>query len=131
MADLTNAQLKKLKAKLLERQRVLVDEVREKREQAATESSAEPFGAVGDAGDESVLRMITDLDITEAGRDVEELRDIAEALNRMEDGSYGTCEECGQDIGYPRLEVQPTATRCIEDQEKFEKTFATRQTPTL
>ena len=131
MADLTNAQLKKLKAKLLERQRTLTEEVREKREQAASEGSDEPFGVVGDAGDESVLRMITDLDITEAGRDVEELRDIAAALTRLEDGSYGTCDECGQEIGYPRLEVQPTATRCIADQEKFEKTFATRQTPTL
>ena len=131
MADLTNAQLEKLKAKLLERQRMLVEEVREKREQAATEGNEEPFGVVGDAGDESVLRMITDLDITEAGRDVEELRDIDAALRRIDDGSYGTCDECGQEIGYPRLEVQPTATRCIADQEKFEKTFATRQTPTM
>lgn len=131
MADLTNAQLETLKAKLLERQRVLVDEVREKREQAASEGNEEPFGVVGDAGDESVLRMITDLDITEAGRDVEELRDIAQALQRIDDGDYGTCDDCGQEIGYPRLEVQPTATRCIEDQEKFEKTFAVRQTPTL
>jgi RNA polymerase-binding protein DksA len=131
MAELTNAQLKKLKTKLLDRQRTLVQEVREKREQASNESSAEGIGTVGDAGDESVLRMITDLDITEAGRDVEELRDIDAALRRMDDGTYGTCDECGQEIGFPRLEVQPTATRCIEDQEKFEKTFATRQTPTL
>jgi RNA polymerase-binding protein DksA len=131
MADLTKAQLEKLKKKLLERQRALIEEVREKREQAATENDAESFGGTGDAGDESVLRMITDLDITEAGRDVEELRDIDAALHRMEDGSYGTCDECGQEIGFPRLEVQPTATRCIADQEKFEKTFATRQTPTL
>ena len=131
MAELTKAQLEKLKKKLLERQRALTEEVREKREQAANESSAEAFGTTGDAGDESVLRMITDLDITEAGRDVEELRDIDAALHRMEDGSYGTCDECGQEIGFPRLEVQPTATRCIADQEKFEKTFATRQTPTL
>jgi DnaK suppressor protein len=131
MAELTNAQLAKLKANLLERQRVLVDEVREKREQAASEGNEDSLGGVGDAGDESVLRMIADLDITEAGRDVEELRDIAGALQRIEDGSYGTCDECGQEIGYPRLEVQPTATRCITDQAKFEKTFATRQTPTL
>jgi DnaK suppressor protein len=131
MAELTNAQLEKLKAKLLERQQTLEQEVRDKREQAASEGNDEPLGGVGDAGDESVLRMITDLDITEAGRDVEELRDIDAALRRIDDGSYGMCDDCGQEIGYPRLEVQPTATRCITDQEKFEKTFATRQTPTL
>jgi RNA polymerase-binding transcription factor DksA len=75
--------------------------------------------------------MITDLDIQEAGRDVEELNDIAAALSRLDDGSYGDCDECGQEIGFPRLEVQPTATRCIADQEKFEKTYAQRGTPTL
>ena len=131
MAELTNAQLEKLKAKLLERQKTLEQEVRDKREQAASEGNDEPLGGVGDAGDESVLRMITDLDITEAGRDVEELRDIDAALRRIDDGSYGMCDDCGQEIGFPRLEVQPTATRCIADQEKFEKTFAQRGTPTL
>ncbi|MDB5863349.1 MAG: transcriptional regulator, TraR/DksA family [Betaproteobacteria bacterium] len=131
MANLTKSQLEKLKQKLLDRQRVLVGEVREKREQAATEGNEDAMGGVGDAGDESVLRMNTDLEIQEAGRDMEELNAIDAALRRMEDGSYGDCEACGQDIGFPRLEAQPTATRCIQDQEKFEKTFATRSTPTL
>lgn len=131
MAKLTEKQLAELKQKLLDRQRVLVEEVRDKREQAANEGNDEAIGTVGDAGDESVMRMITDLDIQEAGRDVEELNDIETALRRMEDGTYGDCEECGQEIGFPRLNVQPTATRCITDQEKFEKTFAHRSTPTM
>jgi DnaK suppressor protein len=131
MANLTDGQLEKLKNKLLDRQRVLVVEVKDKRDQAAAEGNEDAMGGVGDAGDESVLRMNTDLDIQEAGRDMEELNAIAAALRRIEEGSYGECEECGQDIGFPRLEAQPTATRCIEDQEKHEKTFATRSTPTL
>jgi DnaK suppressor protein len=131
MANLTDGQLEKLKNKLLDRQRVLVVEVKDKREQAAAEGNEDALGGVGDAGDESVLRMNTDLDLQEAGRDMEELNAIAAALRRIDDQSYGECEECGQDIGFPRLEVQPTATRCIEDQEKHEKTFATRSTPTL
>ena len=131
MADLTKDQLDQLRTKLIDRQRVLRDEVRDKREQAAAEGNEDAIGTVGDAGDESVMRMITDLDIQEAGRDVEELNDIEGALRRMDDGSYGTCDECGQEIGFPRLNVQPTATRCITDQEKFEKTFAHRSTPTM
>ena len=131
MANLTKNQLGQLRQKLLERQRVLVDEVRDKRAQAAAEGNEDAMGVVGDAGDESVVRMITDLDIQEAGRDVEELNDIEAALRRMDDGSYGDCDDCGQEIGFARLEVQPTATRCIADQEKFEKTFAQRGTPTL
>jgi DnaK suppressor protein len=131
MANLTNDQLGQLRQKLLDRQRVLVNEVRDKREQAAAEGNEDAMGTVGDAGDESVMRMITDLDIQEAGRDVEELNDIEAALRRLDDGTYGDCDDCGQEIGFPRLNVQPTATRCITDQEKFEKTFAHRSTPTL
>ncbi len=89
------------------------------------------MGVTGDAGDESVSRMTADLDIQEATRDVEELNHIDAALRRMDDGSYGSCEECGQEIGFPRLQVQPTALRCIADQEKHEKTYAHRNTPSL
>ncbi len=131
MANLTKVQLGQLRSKLLDRQRVLVEEVKTKREQAATAGSDDAMGVVGDAGDESVMRMITDLDLQEAGRDVEELNAIESALRRMDDGSYGACEDCGQGIGFPRLDVQPTATRCIADQEKFEKTYAQGPTPTL
>jgi DnaK suppressor protein len=130
MADLTNDQVQQLKQKLLDRQRVLVAEVRAKREKAA-EGNEDAIASVGDAGDESVLRMATDLDLQEAGRDVQELNDIDAALRRMDDDTYGTCDECGQDIGYPRLNAQPTALRCIADQEKYERTYAHGTTPTL
>jgi DnaK suppressor protein len=132
MAELTKDQLAQLRKKLLDRQRILMDEVKAKREQAAADGgNDDAMAVVGDAGDESVMRMINDLDIQEAGRDMEELNDIDAALRRMDDGSYGICSECGQDIGYPRLDAQPTATRCIADQEKFEKTYAHRATPTM
>ena len=131
MANLTTEQLAKLRNNLLERQRMLTAEVKEKREQAATDGNEDAMGSVGDAGDESVMRMATDLDLQEAGRDVEELNEIEAAVRRMDEGSYGLCEECGQDIGFPRLQAQPTATRCIIDQEKYEKTHARRATPTL
>jgi DnaK suppressor protein len=75
--------------------------------------------------------MATDLHLQEAGRDLEELRDIEAALQRIADGSYGDCEQCGTEIGYPRLEVQPIATRCIQCQAQFEKTHAHKNTPTL
>jgi DnaK suppressor protein len=131
MANLTKQQLDKLRKQLLDRQRVLAGEVRDKREQAAAQVGDEAMGVTGDAGDESVLRMNTDLDIQEASRDVEELNNIHAALRRIDDGSYGLCEECGQEIGFPRLQVQPTALRCIADQEKYEKTYAHRNTPSL
>jgi DnaK suppressor protein len=39
---------------------------------------------------------------------------IDEALGRIDDGSYGKCEECGQDIGIERLRARPVTTLCID-----------------
>ncbi len=41
------------------------------------------------------------------------IRDIQAALTRIEDGSYGQCEACGEEIGEGRLEAIPEATRCV------------------
>jgi DnaK suppressor protein len=131
MPNLTDTQLESLKNKLLERQRVLTEEIREKRKSAAVEGNEDAIGVVGDAGDESVMREITDLELQEAGRDMEELRDIDAGLHRIEDRSYGDCEDCGVEIDFRRLDAQPTATRCIACQAQHEKTYAHRGTPTL
>lgn len=49
------------------------------------------------------------------------LKKIAEALERIEDGSYGFCEETGEPIGIGRLEARPIATLSVEAQERREK----------
>jgi len=41
------------------------------------------------------------------------IRDIRAAIERIDDGSYGVCERCGEDIGAGRLKVVPEATRCV------------------
>ena len=46
---------------------------------------------------------------------------INEALKRINDGSYGYCEETGEPIGIKRLEARPIATLCLEAQEIHEK----------
>ncbi|TCO71394.1 TraR/DksA family transcriptional regulator [Chromatocurvus halotolerans] len=42
------------------------------------------------------------------------IREINQALRRLEEGSYGVCESCGQTIAPARLQALPEATRCIE-----------------
>jgi RNA polymerase-binding protein DksA len=44
------------------------------------------------------------------------LRRIEAALQRIENGSYGTCERCGKEIGEERLEVRPWANLCVDCQ---------------
>jgi len=68
--------------------------------------------------------ILADLDIATVTRDVAELSEVEAALARIEDGSYGTCSDCGEPIGWPRLNAQPTAERCIACQEKVEKRAA-------
>ena len=46
---------------------------------------------------------------------------IDQALDRIEDGSYGYCEETGEEIGIERLMARPIATLCVEAQERHER----------
>lgn len=43
-----------------------------------------------------------------------DLDDIDKALQRMDEGTYGTCEVCGKDIGEARLEIMPSTRVCID-----------------
>jgi DnaK suppressor protein len=45
---------------------------------------------------------------------------VVEALKRLDEGTYGTCIDCGKQIPAARLEVRPEAARCVEDQAKAE-----------
>ena len=46
---------------------------------------------------------------------------IEQALSRLDDGTYGYCEETGEPIGIPRLLARPTATLSLEAQERRER----------
>lgn len=54
-------------------------------------------------------------------RELEKLRAIEDALYRIEDGTYGQCEDCGEPIGEKRLRFQPWTSLCIEHAEEQEK----------
>lgn len=41
------------------------------------------------------------------------MRQVRSALDRLDAGTYGTCERCGEAIGLPRLQVVPHAARCL------------------
>lgn len=54
-------------------------------------------------------------------REMEKLRAIEYALQRIEDGTYGFCEDCDEPIGAKRLEHQPWADLCITHAEERER----------
>jgi len=43
-----------------------------------------------------------------------EIQHLANAITRMENGSYGICQSCGDEISHRRLQVQPAAEKCIQ-----------------
>ncbi len=60
------------------------------------------------------------------GREKAHLKKLELALRKIEDGSFGICEECEEPISKKRLEARPETTLCIrckEDQERDEKAF--------
>ncbi len=50
----------------------------------------------------------------------DQLRQVDEALARIEDGTYGTCSVCGKKIPVERLEAVPWTTLCIDDARKLQ-----------
>jgi RNA polymerase-binding protein DksA len=128
---LTAKQVQELKAVVERRRAALVREVGRDLDRVREDGLDNIVGAVPDPGDESVQSLIQDLDQAEASRDLSELRTLDAAHARMDDGSYGSCSSCGQDIGFERLRANPGAERCIQCQTQFEKTHGGQIRTTL
>jgi len=88
-------------------------------------------GGVTDSGDAAAADAMADLDAAQMDRQVNQLRDIDAALQRLHEGTYGECIECGTAIGFERLKAYPAATRCIDCQGKHEHQYAHPGTPRL
>ena len=129
---LTDKELASLSEQLRERHRVMLAVVRDEIQQSDRREYAKLIGVLpGDVGDQSVADTLADLNISIADRHVTELRAIEAAQSRIRNGTYGTCIDCGGEIGFDRLSAYPIAERCIQDQDRVEKTYAHESMPTL
>lgn len=75
-----------------------------------------------DATDRASVESNRALELRTRDRARKLINKINDALRRIEDGSYGYCEETDQPIGVRRLEARPIATLSIEAQERHERT---------
>ncbi|WP_374377203.1 RNA polymerase-binding protein DksA [Dongia sp.] len=80
------------------------------------ESLSEP-----DLADRASLETDRSLELRTRDRERKLIQKIDEALGRIEDGSYGYCEETGEPISLKRLEARPIATLSLEAQERHER----------
>ncbi len=90
----------------------------------ARRSKATAVSGVSDIGDilDSVSEERTrELDMILTDREKQKLKQIEDALDRIEENTYGLCEECGVKIPRARLKVVPFAKYCVECKEAIER----------
>jgi DnaK suppressor protein len=109
--------MKPIKEMLLKMREELVRDI-------ARRSKATAVSGVSDIGDilDSVSEERTrELDMILTDREKQKLKQIDDALDRIEEETYGLCEECGIKIPRARLRVVPFAKYCVECKEVIER----------
>jgi DnaK suppressor protein len=111
--------------KRLEEERERLQGIRDDLQREQDESVSDTGGELssfdqhpGDSGTET-FEMEKNVSLREQVYD--ELREIEAAFQRLERGTYGTCQACGKPIGDERLEAMPATRFCVEDQAKAER----------
>jgi DnaK suppressor protein len=121
-AKMKKAELEKFR-KLLEAKR---REIIRRAQQTLDEDMALDADDLPDEMDLASSEYLQSFTFRLRGREKLFLEKIQKAIDKIEDGSFGTCEECGSPISIKRLEARPETTLCIrckEDQERVEKDF--------
>ncbi len=113
---LNDLQLEYFRQKLLQWRMELLEEVNETRTNLKETSLVEP-----DLGVRASVEADRSLELRTRDRARKLISKIDEALARIENGSYGYCEETNEPIGIKRLEARPIATLSLEAQERHER----------
>ena len=108
-------QLEYFRQKLLTWRQELIEE-----SQATIDNLREEVRDVGDEAERATRETENSLELRTRDRYRKLLNKIDQALARIQDGSYGYCEETGEEIGLARLEARPIATLCLDAQERRE-----------
>jgi len=104
-----------LKGMLEDRRREIHEKLRSLREAIPAASHD-----VRDAEEQSVDEFVQEVDLALMQMKSDTLKKIDAAIMRLEQGSYGRCQECDQEIAAPRLRALPFAVLCRDCQEQAE-----------
>lgn len=115
-----NAKFQAIRKKLLKQREELLTEA----EHTINTSLVKEKESFPDPTDQASAEHDSNFLLRLRGREQKLLKKIDEAIGRIDDGTYGVCESCGEQIGIKRLEARPVTTLCIEcktQQEEDEK----------
>jgi DnaK suppressor protein len=106
--------IESLKQRLLQKKRELQANIARLEKEARDSGGAEVRDAMDDATSAQGASEALQEDVLES----DTLIEVEDALQRIEDGTYGKCIDCGRPIEAARLEAVPWAAYCLEDQAK-------------
>ncbi|MBX3599480.1 MAG: TraR/DksA C4-type zinc finger protein [Rubrivivax sp.] len=117
---LTAGQRALLQAELQQRQRALATQLAEHlRGQTRVERAAERLAQDADDAPQRAPELAMTAALTD--REQRELDAVAAALQRLADGGYGSCADCGTGIPFDRLKAEPWALRCVDCESAHER----------
>jgi len=117
----SKADTKRLKKMLIEERDRLISSIRNIEEASRTESGHDNGADLSSFAETGTDNFNLETALNIAGTESKRLRDVMDALMRIEKGTYGICEGSGKPIPLKRLEAFPSARYCVEYQEQLEK----------
>jgi len=118
--EMNNSRYEDLKKILEDRRREITTEVQGRMRDVRAEGTTAKLNEVFDAGESSEADIQEDIELALIQMKAETLQRINEALARLEEGKYGYCFECGEEIAEQRLRALPFAVRCKDCEEARE-----------
>ncbi len=115
--DNRHASLKKI---LLVKREALIQEIKQQLGQSVTEEQQRRLEAAMDSGDQALVDLEREMGISLQEMRNRERKHIDDALDSLNEGTYGMCAECGEEISEKRLYALPFARLCVECQSKRE-----------
>jgi DnaK suppressor protein len=113
--------LEELRKTLIGRREAIVREAKEEIAKYISGENRQLVDTALDDGDWAVVDISEDINLMRLGAHRKALHAIDESLRKIKEGTYGICEECGEEISEKRLQVMPTASLCINCQENKEQ----------
>jgi DnaK suppressor protein len=101
--------LEQFRSQLLEKKDDILNEAGKTLSEMTDQTSNVP-----DPNDRATIESGRSFELRIRDRERKLLSKIDEAVSRIDDGSYGICEACGEPIGLKRLEARPVTTLCID-----------------
>ena len=109
-----------LKQILLDKREALIQEIKHQLGQSVTEEQQRRLEAAMDSGDQALVDLEREMGISLQEMRNRERQLMDDALDSLEEGTYGVCADCGEEISEKRLHALPFARLCVECQSKRE-----------